>query len=127
MAPSAKQRCPLSLRLKMVVVSLLAFLVSSACSSKPPRETPVPLCYAEVPPATDTPEPIVMCYEPSVPAATPTYTLPPLCYTPTPYPTTFVSPISPIPTPTPEARRLLQERLLAEARFPQDVVRELGL
>lgn len=115
----------LARRLKIALVSLMAFLISSACSLKPPRETPVQICYIEVtrivPHATDTPEPIVLCYEPSVPTATPT----PMCYTPTPSPTTFVSPLSPIPTPTPEARRLLQERLLAEGRFPQGVTREL--
>jgi hypothetical protein len=115
-------RLPLRRRLKIALVSLMAFFISSACSLKPPRETPVPICYAEVPPVTDTPEPIVMCYTMPAPTATPT----PLCYTPTPYPTTFVSPLSPIPTPTPEARRLLQERLLAEGRFPQSIAHELG-
>jgi hypothetical protein len=98
-------------RLETAVVSLIAFLISLACSLKPLRDTPTPapMCYTATLPATDTPEPIGVCY------------------TPTPSPITFVSPLSPVPTPTPEARHLLQERLLAEGRFPQDVVRELGL
>jgi len=117
-------------RLETAVVSLIAFLISLACSLKPPRDTPTPapMCYTTTLPATDTPEPIGVCYTPTASVETPTSTFPPpVCYTPTPSPITFVSPLSPVPTPTPEARRLLQERLLAEGRFPQDVVRELGL
>ncbi len=95
----------LKLRLKVVVVSLLGFLVPSACAPPPPT------CY--VPPApTDTPAPLVTCYTAPAPTSTPD---------------TFTSPISPLPTPTPspEARRLLREKLLTEGRFPGKVAREL--
>ncbi|MBU0702527.1 MAG: hypothetical protein KKC18_01510 [Chloroflexi bacterium] len=91
-------------RLKIVAVSLLGFLIPSACA-------PPPMCY--VPPApTDTPTPFVMCYVAPAPTETPT---------------TFTSPLSPLPTPTPspEARRLLREKLLTEGRFPDTVARDL--
>lgn len=94
-------------RLKIAAVSLLGFLIPSACA--PPTVT----CY--VPPApTDTPTPFVTCYTAPAPTSTPT-------------PDTFTSPLSPLPTPTPspEARRLLREKLLTEGRFPGKVVREL--
>ena len=115
MATPDKQRKSLMLRLKITVVSLVALVLSAACSPKPTQETPTITCYEPAVP-TDTPEPIVTCY---------TATAPPPTFTPTP--TTFTSPISPLPTPTPasEARHLLRERLLAEGRFPQDVAREL--
>ena len=92
-------------RLKIAAVSLLGFLIPSACA--PPPVT----CY--VPPApTDTPTPFVTCYTAPAPTETPT---------------TFTSPISPLPTltPSPEARRLLREKLLAEGRFPDKVARDL--
>jgi len=72
---------------------------------------PSPTCYTPTPP---------MCYTP-----TPT----PTCYTPTPTPSSYPPHPNGIPqpssTPTPEARRLLLEQLLAEGRFPQDVARKL--
>jgi len=132
MATPDKQRKSLILRLKITVVSLVALVLSAACSPKPTQETPAIMCYKPAVP-TDTPEPIVTCYTATAPP--PTFTPTPMCYTPTPpastltpTPTTFTSPISPLPTPTlaPEARRLLRERLLAEGRFPHDVARELG-
>jgi len=107
----------LSLRLKIAAISLLSFLVTTACSLLRLRSTPEPvmLCYEVINP-TDTPKPIVTCYT----------ALPP---TDTPPPTTFTSPISPLPTPTttstPEARHLLLEELLATGRFPTDVAHEL--
>ena len=131
MATPDKQRKSLMLRLKITVVSLVALVLSAACSPKPTQETPAITCYEPAVP-TDTPEPIVTCYTATAPP--PTFTPTPMCYTPTPpastltpTPTTFTSPISPLPTPTlaPEARHLLRERLLAEGRFPQDVAREL--
>ena len=131
MATPDKQRKSLMLRLKITVVSLVALVLSAACSPKPTQKTPTITCYEPAVP-TDTPEPIVTCYTASAPP--PTFTPTPICYTPTasprpftPTPTTFTSPISPLPTPTPapEARHLLRERLLAEGRFPQDVARQL--
>jgi hypothetical protein len=91
-------------QLKIAAVSLLGFLIPSACSPPPP------MCY--VPPApTDTPKPVVTCY-----------TAPPPTQTPTP----FTSPLpTPTPTSTPEARRLLRDKLLAEGCFPAGVAREL--
>jgi len=120
-------------RLKITLVSLAALAISAACSPKPTQQTPIATCYVPLMP-TDTPEPIVMCYTATAPPPTFTPTPTPMCYTPTaPAPTltltpnTFTSPISPLPTPTPapEARHLLRERLLAEGRFPQDVARQL--
>jgi len=134
MATPDKQRKSLMLRLKITVVSLVALVLSAACSPKPTQETPTITCYEPAVP-TDTPEPIVTCYTATAPPPTFTPTPTVMCYTPTalpstltPTPTTFTSPLSPLPTPTltPEARRLLRERLLAEGRFPHDVARELG-
>ncbi|RLC95466.1 MAG: hypothetical protein DRI77_10000 [Chloroflexi bacterium] len=100
----------LKLRLKIAAVSLLGFLIPSACSLRPTCYTPV-----VTPLPTDTPTPFVTCYTAPAPTATPI--------------TTFISPISPLPTPTPtttpEARRLLRERLLADDRFPDNIAREL--
>jgi hypothetical protein len=63
---------------------------------------------------TPTPSPTTLCY-------TPTPSPFAVCYTPTP------SPLPPSPfTSSKEARRLLLEQLLAEERFPQDIARELG-
>jgi len=117
MPTPSKQKRSLSRRTKIAVISLLSFLVTTACSALRLRATPTPnvTCYTMVAP-TDTPTPVVMCYAVPAPTETPT-------------PITFTSPLSPLPTPTPsptpEARRLLQERLLAEDRFPDSVVREL--
>ncbi|MBU0702526.1 MAG: hypothetical protein KKC18_01505 [Chloroflexi bacterium] len=96
--PALRPKLSLSLRLKIVAVSLLAFLLPPACG-----------CYAPIP----------LPYEPTELPKTVT-------------PTTFISPISPLsplptPTPTPEARRLLRERLLAEGRFPRAVARQLEI
>jgi len=120
MSDPARQKHLLSLRVKVAVVSLLSFLVTTACSWLRLSGTPTPqiTCYIAVEP-TDTPTPIVMCYEPQIPTETPTLTA-------------FTSPLSPLsplptPTPTPEARRLLQERLLAEGRFPRAVARQLEI
>lgn len=115
----ARQKHSLSLRTKIAVVSLLSFLVTTACSWLRLRATPTPqvMCYIMIEP-TDTPTPVVMCYEVQMPTETPTLT-------------TFISPLSPLPTPTltptPEARRLLRERLLAEGRFPRAVARQLEI
>ena len=112
-----RQKYSLSLRAKIAVVSLLSFLVTTACSWLRLRATPTPdvTCYIMVEP-TDTPTPVVMCYEVQMPTETPT-------------PTPFISPISPLPTPTPtpEARRLLRERLLTEGRFPRAVAQQLEI
>ena len=114
--PTRRNRSP-SLRLKIAAISLLSFMVTTACSWLRLRPTAGPdvMCYKAVTP-TDTPTPVVMCYEMSLP----TETLPS---------TTFTSPISPLPTPTPtptsEARRLLLDKLLAEGRFPDGVTLEL--
>ncbi|MBU0702525.1 MAG: hypothetical protein KKC18_01500 [Chloroflexi bacterium] len=114
-----RQKHSLSLRAKIAVVSLLSLLVTTACSWLRLRATPTPqvTCYIMIEP-TDTPTPVVMCYEMQMPTETPTLT-------------TFISPLSPLPTPTltptPEARRLLRERLLAEGCFPGDVARQLEI
>jgi hypothetical protein len=111
-----KRKRSLSLRLKILIVSLLSFLVTTACSWLRLRSTPEPnvTCYTMAAP-TDPPTPVIMCYEAPAPTETPT--------------TTFTSPISPLPTPspsaTPEARRLLLEQLLTEGHFPLDVARKL--
>lgn len=113
----ARQKRSLSLRLKIAAVSLLSLLVTTACSLLRLRSTPTPVitCYEIVAP-TDPPTPFVTCYTAPAP-------------TKTPISTTFTSPISPLPTPTPtltpEARRILLQKLLAEGRFPHDVAREL--
>lgn len=107
-------------RLKIAAVSLLSLIVTSACAllRLRPTEEPVVLCY-EVAAPTDPPTPVVVCYEVAAPTATPTLT----CYTATPP----VSPLSPLPTPTPseEARGALREELLAGSRFPEAIARRL--
>ena len=119
MSEPVRKKRPLSLRVKIVLVSLLSFLVTTACSWLRWRPTPMITCYEAVSPS-DTPTPFVTCY--TAPSATPT----PLCYTATLSPTAFISPLpTPSPSPTPEARRLLRDRLLAGGRFPQNVAREL--
>jgi len=132
-------RRSLSVRVKVLVVSVLSFVVTTACSWLRVRSTPEPnvTCYTMSPP-TNTPTPVVMCYTMPPPTNTPTPMV--MCYeamipTETPTSTTFTSPISPLPTPTPtaptsplptpEARQSLLEQLLAEGRFPEDVAREL--
>ena len=121
MSEPVRKKRPLSLRVKIVLVSLLSFLVTTACSWLRLRPTPMVTCYEAVAPS-DTPTPFVTCYTAPAPSTTPT----PLCYTPTPSPTTFTSPLpTPSPSPTPEARRLLRDRLLAGGRFPQNVARQL--
>jgi hypothetical protein len=112
---------PFSLRLKIVIVSLLSFLVTSGCSLLRLRPTPKPptvTCYEPTIKIEElTPSPFVLCYEMMLLTETPDSTL-------------FTSPLSPLPTPTPtatpEARRLLLGRLLAEGRFPQDVAGQLS-
>jgi len=95
----------LSRRLKVAALTLLGFLIPSACV------TPPAMCY-EAPVITNTPTPFVQCYT-VVPTPTPTSTLPP-------------SPLStPTPTSTPESRGKLREKLLASGRFPAAVVRQL--
>ena len=112
-----KPKRSLKLRIKVAVVSAVYFITTAACALLRPRSNPTPVitCYEMIEP-TDTPEPIVECYE-AVPV------------TETPTPTPFDSPLSPLPTPratpTPEARHLLQERLLAANRFPESIAREL--
>jgi hypothetical protein len=114
---SAKRRRSLSRRLRIAMVSVLSFLVTTACSWLRLRSTPDPsvTCYTAVAP-TKPPTPVVLCYEIAAPTETST-------------PDMFTSPISPLPTPTPtstpEAHRLLLDRLLAEGRFPQDLTRQL--
>jgi len=108
MPTSDESKRSLRRKLKIAAVSLLGFIVPSACA--PPTVT----CY--VPPApTDTPTPFVTCYTAPAPTQTPnTFTSP-------------LSPLSPLPTPTPspEARQLLREKLLTEGRFPDKVARDL--
>ena len=112
-----KPKRSLKLRIKVAIVSAVYFITTAACALLRPRSNPTPVitCYEMVEP-TDTPEPIVECYE-AMPV------------TETPTPTPFDSPLSPLPTPratpTPEARRSLQEQLLAEDRFPESIAREL--
>jgi hypothetical protein len=114
--PTRRNRSP-SLRLKIAAISLLSFVVTTACSWLRLRPTAEPgvTCYTAVAP-TDPPTPVVLCYEVSPPTETPPSS-------------TFTSPISPLPTPTPsptsEARRLLLDTLLAEGRFPDEVTQEL--
>ena len=125
MATPGKQNRSFSLRLKIVVISLLSLVVTTACSLLRLRSTSRPdiMCYKAVNPP-ETPTPQVMCYEMVVPTETPTpqvvcYDMVVLTETPTP-------PMSPLPTatptPTPEARRLLLDELLAEGRLPQAAV-----
>lgn len=127
-----RQRHPLPLRLKITAISLLSFVVTTACSLSRLRSTLTPdvTCYSMIAP-TEPPTPEVLCYEMVAPTAPPTPT--PMCYTPSPPPTgiqTPTPPTSPLPTPTPtstsEARHLLLERLLAEGRFPQDAIWQLN-
>ncbi|HET91478.1 MAG TPA: hypothetical protein ENN99_12195 [Chloroflexi bacterium] len=72
-----------SLRLRIALVSLLSFVVTTACAVLRQRveSTPEVLCYAMITP-TDTPTPIVECYIISPLTETPTPTL--TCYTATP-------------------------------------------
>jgi hypothetical protein len=78
---------------------------------------PMPLCYTATPSHTPTPTPRPMCYtQPPIPT----------CYTPTVTPHTQTQSSTATPTPaTPQARRQLLDRLLAEGRFPPDIAREL--
>jgi hypothetical protein len=133
MPNSTEQKRSLSLRIKIALISILSFIVTTACSLSRTRPTPEVTCYTAIAP-TDPPTPEVLCYEMVIEiTATPTPTL--TCYTappPTDTPTTFTSPLSPLPTPTPtptptpEARRLLLDRLLTEGRLPQDVAQRLN-
>lgn len=115
MSNSTEQKRSLSLRLQITLVSILSFIVTTACSLSRVRPTPEPTCYTVISP-TEPPTPEVLCYEMAPPAETPT-------------PTMFTSPLSPLPTPTPtptpEARRLLLDELLAKGRFPQDIAQQL--
>ncbi len=95
----------LSRRLKVAALTLLGFLIPSACV------TPPAMCY-EAPAITKTPTPFVQCYT-VVPTPTPTSTQP-------------ASPLStPTPTLTPKSRGNLREKLLAGGRFPAAVARQL--
>ena len=115
MSDPTEQKQSFSLRIKITLISILSFIVTTACSLSRTRPTPEITCYTAIAP-TDPPIPEVLCYEM-------------VMLTDTPTPTTFASPLSPLPTPTPtptlEARRLLLDRLLAEGRLPQDVVQQL--
>jgi hypothetical protein len=104
MPNSAPSRLSLKRRIQIAALSLLGLLVPSACAQPP-------TCYVP-PPPTDTPAPLVTCYTAPAPTQTPT---------------PFTSPISPLPTPspTPEARHQLLDRLLAEGRLPSEAARAL--
>ncbi len=93
MPESNKSKPTLSLRFRIALVSLLSFIVTTACAVLQQRVEPTPevLCYEMIVP-TDTPTPIVDCYIASPVTETPTLT--PVCYTPTP------SPNTPDPIPT---------------------------
>ena len=119
---------PLQTRLKRWLISGLAFITSVACTVLGiDLGPPTPMCY-EAPAYTPTPQ--ILCYEPTIPPPTPVRAthktaLPNLpkatqiaCY--------IISPeILLTPTPEPESRDALRERMLAEGRFPADVAREL--
>ncbi len=127
MSNSTEYKRSFPVRIKIALVSLLSFIVTTACTLSRTRPTPEVTCYTAIAP-TDPPTPEVLCYEAVIePTNTPTPTV--TCYTATP--TTFTSPLSPLPTPTPtltptlEARRLLLDELLAKGRFPQDIARQL--
>jgi hypothetical protein len=132
MPSSTEQKRSLSLRIKITLISILSFIVTTACSLSRTRPTPEVTCYTAIAP-TDPPTPEVLCYEAVLPDDTPTPTV--TCYTATvppptdtPTPTTFTSPLptpTPTLTPTLEARRLLLDELLTEDRFPQDIARQL--
>jgi hypothetical protein len=112
-----KRKQPITLRLRITVVSLLSILVATACTMMRQRSTPTPvvLCYK-----------VAMPTEPPTPTIFTCYTAPPPTASPTP--TAFTSPLptsTPTSTPTPEARRLLRERLVAERRFPDGVADDL--
>ena len=113
MPEPAKRKLSPPLRVKIATISLLTTFVTIACAILRPRPTPEITCYTVVPTITDTPEPIIMCYEAVAPTEASTST-----------PTPLNSPLD-TPTPTTEARRLLREQLLAEGRFPGRVVREM--
>lgn len=121
---------PLSLRLKITLVSLLSLAVTTACSLLRLRSDTGPqvTCYTAVA-SPEPPTPEVMCYEVAAPTQIPSpfvtcYTAPPPTMTATPTPPT--SPLAtPTATATAEARRLLLDQLLADGRFPARVVEQL--
>ncbi|MCP4536768.1 MAG: hypothetical protein GY832_06445 [Chloroflexi bacterium] len=122
MSNSIEQKRSLLVRIRITLVSILSFIVTTACSLSRVRPTPEPTCYTVISP-TEPPTPEVLCYEMVIEATnTPTPTV--TCYTATP--STFTSPLlTPTPTPTPEARHLLLDKLLTKDRFPQDIARQL--
>jgi len=76
MPDTSRRKKSLSLRAKVAAVSVLSFLVTTACAWLRLRSTPEPIitCYEMVAP-TDPPTPVVMCYEPIIEIATPTHHL----------------------------------------------------
>lgn len=115
----SKQNLKFPQRIRLIVISALAFCVTVACSLWDRRARKgVVTCYTAEP-IPETPE--VLCYEMVEPTPTPEELTPsptPVCYTATPSPTWT-------PTPVAEDQESLLERLLAEERFPEDVAREL--
>jgi len=108
-----QQGMRLERRLKLMGLSIVLFIVTIACSlfRKSDRDNGQIMCY--VPPEpTETPE--VMCYEIAPETSTPT----PMCYTATPPPMAS-------PTPLPESRDELREKVLAAGRLPESVARVL--
>lgn len=108
-------------RVRLTIVSGLAFVVTTACSLLRADRILAPTGY-DVSAPTPTDEPmIVECYEAMI-EESPTPT--PMCYTPTVSP--LESPLpTPTPTPEPESRGELRDRLLAAGRFPASVTSEL--
>jgi hypothetical protein len=106
-------------RVRLITISGLAFVVTTACSLLRAGRTWIqPTCYEPLA-VTEEPTVIVECYEPTV-EESPTPT--PMCYTPTVSP--LESPLSTptaTPTPEPESREELRDRLLAQGRFPASV------
>ncbi|MFP4346459.1 MAG: hypothetical protein ACLFU8_17370 [Anaerolineales bacterium] len=108
-------------RVRLTIVSGLAFVVTTACSLLRAGRTWIqPTCYEPLP-VTEEPTVIVECYE-AVIEESPTPS--PMCYTLTVSP--LESPLStPTATPKPESRGELRDRLLAQGRFPAAVSSEL--
>lgn len=100
---------PRGQRVRLLLVSVVAFCVSLACSLlRRDTDRNRVLCYTPPPPT-----------ETRAPSATPSPTL--TCYTATPSPNPQAT-----ATPAPESREQLLERLLVEGRFPSTVTEVLG-